>query len=255
MACTGLTGGETDSMVDRIHSVVDRSDPSGHIGHLTPEPPSSIHVGSLARSRAMYTPSTSSLPRSASSAPSAPLSAPQIPPLHHLLASRWAAVQPVLRSAVVYADEPFLSCLKWSVPGGIASLFERGAWAVRRFPPVRKVAEDGKEVRIECWLPGTAALTAGDKRAETLDSLSARPIRATLMRAVRTSCYIVLALSEDAHLLELESDPHNLQGVWGSRSTLGGSVPPSGLALGVDDGYFETVRARVGEWMIEGYSR
>ncbi|KAJ3048006.1 Sec1 domain-containing protein 2 [Rhizophlyctis rosea] len=147
-------------------------------------------------------------------------------PLHK---KAWATVLKLLSGAVLYTDDATLSVLKWSVKGGLPSLFSNGLHNIKLLGHPSP-DNDGK-----ISLPDSSKIIV---LLSCHIANHAEAIRDLILHSHYTECHIITALSEDAHVVALASDP-SLIGVFGEQSG-------DGMV-----GYFRRVEGGVYRWLEE----
>ncbi|KAJ1337064.1 hypothetical protein BSLG_006824 [Batrachochytrium salamandrivorans] len=157
----------------------------------------------------------------------------------------WQSCSHLFKGAVVYADKPFVSVIKWSLHGGAAALLTtHGAVTIRDFEmpdqPSSLVAGNPAKSLLRQVLPepDTVVLLISTHLSRNADR-----IRSLLLAHPYQTCHIVSSISEPLHIIETTID-ESLLGVW------------SVLDAPTDDhddtsSYFSTAEIRLKEWMQE----
>ncbi|KAH9275712.1 hypothetical protein BASA83_002013 [Batrachochytrium salamandrivorans] len=155
----------------------------------------------------------------------------------------WQSCSHLFKGAVVYADKPFVSVIKWSLHGGAAALLTtHGAVTIRDFEmpdqPSSLVAGNPAKSLLRLPEPDTVVLLISTHLSRNADR-----IRSLLLAHPYQTCHIVSSISEPLHIIETTID-ESLLGVW------------SVLDAPTDDhddtsSYFSTAEIRLKEWMQE----
>ncbi|TPX34745.1 hypothetical protein SmJEL517_g02770 [Synchytrium microbalum] len=133
----------------------------------------------------------------------------------------WDLLRLSLPGSVLLVDQPSLQCLKWSLPGGITSIFESGAMSSL---PSRVVIITSQHV-AKCHVE----------------------IKEFILSHRFTDVKLFVTLSEDAHLQELATDPSLSIGPFGGAST----TQPGGLS----SRWWSHVESVLADWMSESAAR
>ncbi|KAL5035656.1 Sec1 domain-containing protein 2, variant 3 [Batrachochytrium dendrobatidis] len=156
--------------------------------------------------------------------------------------SSWQACSHLFNGAIVYADQPFLSVIKWSLKGGVAQLLNGyGAVSVRDFPlpdQVNSLISKPVKPLLRAQEPETIVLLLSTHLSRNADYIS----RLLLKHPYRT-CHIVSSISESFHAIEVASD-ESLVGIWTSSTTVSEDRE-------FDISYYATVETRLQDWMQE----